>query len=727
MPRPKVRPQDRQRSVKACDACKASKKRCDANQPCRLCLKKGTQDTCTYTPTARGKRSRYSHSVIPQPPAVAVVNENVSTDANDPIQQPPRGPGYSSGSEISQQPQTQGATEDADSETDDGPDPRNSVERSAQQRPLMLSSSSGAKVFVGNTAALSFLRFLQKTLKLYVGPSGFTDGQHSHSWFELAGPEASGEDFRDDLGEVEKNDLVRCFLEASSGFLDLYTQDELAGLVKLSVREANTETSRPKGLVDRAALASLYIIIAIGCQVRGNSRDELVRASIYFAAGRQMAFEKMLENPTVNLVRAFILLAFYMCGACRRNSAFMYLGVASKSADILGLHAATQHKHMSKEEQSTRLRVAKSVRVFDIICSSILGRRSSAPSLQTADITSGDVDQNLQVASHRSLALRATYESCSILETVIGEFADEGNLKPSSAEHYLQLLREWSQMLPVALRQRPGKAHDPRQEDYSSYREKMIANIHTAGSYYFGIICASRQFLIQHIMPRLRGNSSHFRKRRQHDTSEPPISSTETVIELSRACIGAATLMAQMCQEAIDAGVFLGNMCIIKAWVFAAGLVLGFALLADDSDTDARDAFHSSRNVLSHIGRLSPQADQYHKILSAFSDAIDNYRRQMRQESTRREHRGEGGALQFLPHMDRQSRAQSHEAATGVDAAAQIPTPDFDFDEFTTGEPEGWSGRDSLSAMSMSDFLPGNDLMFGILWDGYAMPFEPTR
>lgn len=67
-----------------------------------------------------------------------------------------------------------------------------------------------------------------------------------------------------------------------------------------------------------------------------------------------MAFEKMLEDPTMNLARAFILLAFYMFGACRRNSAFMYLGVAAKSADILGLHAAAKNKHMSKAEQDSR-------------------------------------------------------------------------------------------------------------------------------------------------------------------------------------------------------------------------------------------------------------------------------------------------------------------------------------------------------------------------------------
>lgn len=106
-------------------------------------------------------------------------------------------------------------------------------------------------------------------------------------------------------------------------------------------------------------------MLAIGCQVRGGSRDDLVLASKYFTQGRKMAFEKMLEDPTINLARAFLLLAFYMCGACRRNSAFMYLGVAAKSADILGLHAAAKHKHISKAEQdSRRVFLCQSLRIF---------------------------------------------------------------------------------------------------------------------------------------------------------------------------------------------------------------------------------------------------------------------------------------------------------------------------------------------------------------------------
>lgn len=101
-------------------------------------------------------------------------------------------------------------------------------------------------------------------------------------------------------------------------------------------------------------VASLYLMAAIGAQCRGQSTDDLAWAAKFFSYARKLALEKMLENPSLELIRAFLLMAFYMFGACRRNSAFMYLGVASKAADILGLHMSAQYKHLSSDARNAR-------------------------------------------------------------------------------------------------------------------------------------------------------------------------------------------------------------------------------------------------------------------------------------------------------------------------------------------------------------------------------------
>lgn len=59
MPRPKVRPEDRQRAAKACLPCKFSKKRCDAQLPCAHCTRRNNASACTY------EDSVYAH----RPPA----------------------------------------------------------------------------------------------------------------------------------------------------------------------------------------------------------------------------------------------------------------------------------------------------------------------------------------------------------------------------------------------------------------------------------------------------------------------------------------------------------------------------------------------------------------------------------------------------------------------------------------------------------------------------------
>lgn len=80
MPRPKIRPENRIRALRACDACKTSKTRCDAKMPCASCTRKNRADRCTYHATSRGKPARQKASlpVLLSP----ITDRNVSGDAS---------------------------------------------------------------------------------------------------------------------------------------------------------------------------------------------------------------------------------------------------------------------------------------------------------------------------------------------------------------------------------------------------------------------------------------------------------------------------------------------------------------------------------------------------------------------------------------------------------------------------------------------------------------------
>lgn len=58
MPRPKVRPENRQRSCRACLACKASKIRCDGKDPCGSCLRRDLGNSCTYSGVDRRRKGK---------------------------------------------------------------------------------------------------------------------------------------------------------------------------------------------------------------------------------------------------------------------------------------------------------------------------------------------------------------------------------------------------------------------------------------------------------------------------------------------------------------------------------------------------------------------------------------------------------------------------------------------------------------------------------------------
>ncbi|UQC90619.1 uncharacterized protein CLUP02_16149 [Colletotrichum lupini] len=522
MPRPPVRPEDRKRSTRACTACRATKKRCDAAQPCRPCVKRGVGSSCTYSQHVRARRA---------PP-------NQSSAASGTRQRDQVSPLLFQRQESSLQDENETAASSTSGKTVTPPGPR----------PVMMYTCSGEKVFVGNASAIAFLQYLRGSLRI-LGP-GFTISQGCHRMFEAQVPVQQTDDFSDDIENAERKTLVQRYLDASSGLLDLFDESNIEELIILA-QEPCTESQRSNSTFNSGRLLCLYMMVAIGAQCRGQIGDA-PKAFRYFSEARKLSFEGMLSDPTLNTARGFVLMAFYMFGACRRNSAFMYLGVATKAASVMGLHMAEQFQSLSESERSLRSRVDKSIRLFDVVCSSILGRPTSvAPCRLRRSV-------KLHENRHRNLSVDAACTFATILNRIVDTLTEESELGMIRAQQFLDEIRHWSKDLPTALRQRPkrGTAHS----HHSQNREIAIGNIHVACTYYFGIILTTREFLIHHIMPRINKDTSLMD---DHD-DEGGGEDEKSVAELSDACVDAAVFMAEMCADALDSRTIMGNMCILK-------------------------------------------------------------------------------------------------------------------------------------------------------------------
>jgi hypothetical protein len=102
---------------------------------------------------------------------------------------------------------------------------------------------------------------------------------------------------------------------------------------------------------------SLDLVIAIGaqCATEQDSRD--IGRGI-FREVQHYALSKAVQEPSLEMVRAYLLMAFYMLGECRNNTAYVYLSVAARAAIALGLHSPSLYAEKSLMDADGRLRYA---------------------------------------------------------------------------------------------------------------------------------------------------------------------------------------------------------------------------------------------------------------------------------------------------------------------------------------------------------------------------------
>lgn len=490
-------------------------------------------------------------------------------------------------------------------------------------------------------------------MKKYMGPSAFTENQFKENMLEIGLQRDESPAFTD-MSRGDKYALVQLYREASSGILDLFTVAEVHGFLD------RHNALSPSNIIDaedkrgRAEQAILSMMLAIGHQCRGQNQFDTQNAARNFTCAQKWAFEGFLCDPSLDMVRVFLLMAYYMLGACHRNAAFMYLGIASKAATALGLHRKEQHKGLTPQDCLTRWRTWKSLLILDTIVSSILGRPGGLPSKRPEDDTA-ESDQGIgELDRPRWLASRAVFGVCSHIIDLEQQLGNSVISDPSTAESFLQRLRKWNDSVPVKLR------HFASIKDTAlgpADRELFIGAVHVACSYYFTIILVTRPFLISHLVSQIR------RRRR------PSIEKSETssaVSDLAQACLDSAVYMSKTGYMAINSAILSNNMCLLKAWMFAAGLLLGFAMFAQSEPVPEVDnAFQNAIATLERLAQVSPQARHYYEILSTFSDAILSRREQLGRERRKKSN-------QYVSQI---FTADFHDPNAALQQQQPLPTP----------------------------------------------------
>ncbi|EHA25386.1 hypothetical protein ASPNIDRAFT_42258 [Aspergillus niger ATCC 1015] len=680
MPRPKVRPEDRQRSSHACQTCKALKIRCDSQRPCSSCMRRGQSHTCAYTGMDRRKRktcdavqNTHSRAIdgrdgFSQTDSVTAGNDNTPFELDALVSE----------------------MVTPESRTDDPRPPETSL-----RERLSLGPEQSSKVDVGETSAMSFLHFLRKTVKAYVGSVPFTDAERHHIVIDTDCCSTIEAD--ENIEPKRIHTWIDFYNEATSGILDLFTAHEVETLLAAHI---SSRQSASIAAVRREDVTAIGVALAIGAQVRVSDGDSEI-ANGYFRRARQAAFNDMLMGQNIGTVRLFLLMAFYMLGACHRNAASMFLGVAARAAIILELHTFEGYSStLSNEDYESRRRIWHSMRNLDILSSFVLSRPRSLPLVPSMPDTNEEV--NLQSAFY------AVGNGCTLLNNIVDTLSKGGLLDVPTAEGLLSQLRKWSSGLPTGLRQFRSVSHSlPFLEPGD--RQRLVGSIHVSCLYYFAVILVTRPYLIAYLTSRLRGKAPDHLISDPDEASDVAIKNNK-VSKLAQVC---TCVGGQNRQGSFFETFASSSMPPFTSTPIQALIPLSFSKFAAEPRRDIESLFNSSLHLLDDIGRTSPQAQLYHQILTSLNDAVAKFRNRVAGEVYRTVQDYMDQILMIDPNMDGDTIARSKDSEDSypgwsddwlAGAIRGVETGDIALDPVSNGtqgaqmfrDPGDWGDIDSM-------------------------------
>lgn len=567
-----------------------------------------------------------------------------------------------------------------------------SPEVSIRTNLRMLSSARGERVFIGEHASLSFLQLMRDIVRTSIGTSKFSSEPRQDFMLEA--------ELEDDQ-EIDENlftdqhskEYVDGYLLATNGLVDIFDRED----IMLMLQTVNSDDNNNGPLFT----AVTHLILAIGAQVVADE-NYAHKEHVLFALGRKAAFRSFLEDPGLMTVQIFLLCAFYMFGACRRNAAYMYLGVAMRAAHTIGLHNHISYSLLSPADAQKRSRIWRSLFTLDVAACSILGRPSaSATTKVTLD---EDSEKNVHSKSQSDLALNSAYKLAIIVESISSNLHGRKSLHVEDAERQLESVQGWSTKLPDAHRGLSVVDSSPSTES----RRGAIGNLHISCFYHFCLLLITRPFLVPVLMKRIATQQPF-----QPTASEILDPADEArAARLAHTCINVSIYMAQNCWDALAKGIILDNMCILKAWIFSAALVIGFHLFTmNEPDTEAENSFSQAQSVLQHIAKRSPQAKHYFDILVYLHDAIKK-RHNQRATPSRKQN---AFVIDRLAIHDSFPSSNTH---TTNPTSGILGTEDIDFQLHNEGT-ENWLSSVPINGIDVQQMLQNSDFA----WDAAMAPF----
>ncbi|CEJ81905.1 hypothetical protein VHEMI02004 [[Torrubiella] hemipterigena] len=472
----------------------------------------------------------------------------------------------------------------------------------ASLKPIrMLKDSKGKLYYIGESASLSYLQVVRRSVAETVGACAFTLDTLGHQMIEV--------EMSANLHAIQSEPyldrdsclaLVPQFELAVSGVLDLFDTACIHARMMIWLDDPNKSNTKDAPI--------LFLILAIASLASAADTAQEDNAERCFTFGRQQAILRLLDCPSLETVQAFSLITYYMIMSCRCNGAFTNLGIAARTAYSLGIHRHETNSSFARETGIARERAWKSLRVCDLFLSATMGRPPATSetdcNIPWSDLATLAEDPDISV-QHQ--AASAIFRVCLIFERILIEVYSQKTMSLDLAASISSQHREWSESLAAML-----KVDRLVKTETSMGRSAQKLGSHIVSmAFYYSLILLSRPFLAHYT------SASHTTEEWLQDTSPASIAI------YADACTDAAIKGIQLASNiAFDDRMPKRQPLIINS-VFISALCLGHAHLGDYDQRGwpIRSSLDTAIAILQRLSGRNPQAACYVEICEHLREA----------------------------------------------------------------------------------------------------------
>lgn len=456
------------------------------------------------------------------------------------------------------------------------------------------------KVYLGDSATLSYLQSIRRLVERSIGICSFTSDKLRNQFLE-ASPVFSDPAKPESIPSLSLSDvseLTKQFFIAVSGVLDLFNPSFITDRLPAFVEDP--------GRAQWPDCALFYLVLAIGAQVRASNTTHNHAAELYFNLGRHYVTRSLVDEPILVTVQALCLVSWYMLTACRRNGALMNLGIAVQAAYALGIHRHEANILFEHDARMLRERAWKSLRVCDLFLSASMGRPS----------TTSNVDCNIQVDLYTNRLSSAMTRICIIFERILSEMYAKHAVSLDIAASISRQHRKWTKELPHMLEfDRLSSSDHGSTDDMVAVVGQSVVVM----AYYYSVILLTRPFLMFCVGCHLKGQNLWLRK-----ATEFP---DETVY--ADACVDSAIKSMEVVRRISSLEGLPRRMPVMINHVFISALTVGLACFADYERRGWAlvKTLNQSIEILEMFGVHNHQAARYKQIIELLQSASIQYTR----------------------------------------------------------------------------------------------------